>query len=37
MTVDFNLKIDNNTNEDDLKLAEMESESELSLEILEKT
>lgn len=36
MTVDFNLKIDNSTNEDDLKLAEMESESELSLEILEK-
>ncbi len=36
MSVDSNLKIDNNTKEDDLKLAEMEAESELSLEILEK-
>ena len=36
MSVDINLKIDNNTKEDDLKLAEMEAESELSLEILEK-
>ncbi len=36
MSVDSNLKIDKNTKEDDLKLAEMEAESELSLEILEK-
>lgn len=36
MSIDSNLKIDNNTKEDDLKLAEMEAESELSLEILEK-
>jgi cobalt-precorrin-5B (C1)-methyltransferase len=36
MSVDSNLKIDNSTKEDDLKLAEMEAESELSLEILEK-
>jgi cobalt-precorrin-5B (C1)-methyltransferase len=36
MSIDSNLKIDNNTKEDDLKLVEMEAESELSLEILEK-
>ena len=36
MSVDSNLKIDNSTKEDDLKLAEMEAESELSSEILEK-
>ena len=35
MSVDSNLKIDNSI-KDDLKLAEMEAESELSLEILEK-
>ena len=36
MSIDSNLKIDNSIKEDDLKLAEMEAESELSLEILEK-
>jgi len=36
MSIESNLKIDNHTKEDDLKLAEMEAESELSLEILEK-
>ena len=35
MSIDSNLKIDNSI-KDDLKLAEMEAESELSLEILEK-
>jgi cobalt-precorrin-5B (C1)-methyltransferase len=36
MSIDSNLKIDNSIKEDDLKLAEMEAESGLSLEILEK-
>ncbi len=36
MSIDSNLKINNSIKEDDLKLAEMEAESELSLEILEK-